>query len=475
MKKTGNEGFSLLTLFNRSLLLKSSASFLGSLTLVSSGLVWTVEGAKATDNVLVIPETSAPAPAPPPTEAPVIIPKSGPVVAPVKSPEVKPVAPLKPRTIKLEPKPSVNKPSNTAAPKIQLSAPKISVPEVKQTSSPIMPQIQPTASGLGTAKNSYIDTNQYHGNPSKPYVAPPAVVLTERSTGCQTVSQNGQLNGGCGVAARKQPTQPTTTVAKTQQRANPPRNLTVARSLTVVKQRPQPVSPSRNLVAASQPQTLRVAQPISSTQVSRPRNTRPQPVSDSQVVSLQPIEMNGVKIALAPVPRYNRSAGLGTQVAPTTHKTDLIFPVAIPAKITSAFGWRVHPISGSTRMHEGTDIGAPMGTPVLAAYAGEVAVADWVGGYGLMVILRHLEGQQESRYAHLSEVYVQPGEQVEQGTVIGRVGSTGFSTGPHLHFEWRHLTEQGWVAVDAGLHLEYALENLIQSMPVAQATPNPEG
>jgi murein DD-endopeptidase MepM/ murein hydrolase activator NlpD len=106
---------------------------------------------------------------------------------------------------------------------------------------------------------------------------------------------------------------------------------------------------------------------------------------------------------------------------------------------------------------------------VLAVAPGEVATADYLGGYGLTVILRHEEGTQESRYAHLSEVFVQPGESVDQGNVIGLVGSTGFSTGPHLHFEWRHQTTDGWVAVDAGAHLEYAMAQLIEALQVAQA------
>ena len=152
--------------------------------------------------------------------------------------------------------------------------------------------------------------------------------------------------------------------------------------------------------------------------------------------------------------------------------TALLFPLSIPARISSAFGWRVHPITGSERMHYGSDLAAAIGTPVLAAYGGEVAIAENLGGYGLTVILRHEEGTQESRYAHLSQIFVNPGEWVEQGALIGLVGSTGLSTGPHLHVEWRHLTQRGWVAVDAGLHLEYALDNLIKSMAIAQANPD---
>ncbi|NJQ98002.1 MAG: M23 family metallopeptidase [Hydrococcus sp. CSU_1_8] len=205
----------------------------------------------------------------------------------------------------------------------------------------------------------------------------------------------------------------------------------------------------------------------------------------SQSVRLQPrrtaigtVVQPPNSIALAPVaPQYHR-ATTNYYYPPTAQQqrnTALIFPLAMPARITSVFGWRVHPVTGNTRMHSGTDLGAPLGTPVLAAYPGEVAVADSLGGYGLTVILRHEQGTQESRYAHLSEIFVKPGDTVEQGAVIGRVGSTGLSTGPHLHFEWRYLTNAGWVAVDAGLHLEYALANMMQAMQMANNNVEPQG
>ncbi len=152
----------------------------------------------------------------------------------------------------------------------------------------------------------------------------------------------------------------------------------------------------------------------------------------------------------------------------------LIFPLAIPAPITSMFGWRTHPISGEQRFHSGTDLGAPIGTPVLAAYAGRVALADFLGGYGLTVLLEHNKGNQQTLYGHMSELFVKPGEWVNQGVVIGRVGDTGLSTGPHLHFEFHQKTSEGWVALDAGSELEYALAQLMKAMGVAQLPPAPE-
>ncbi|MBM0740570.1 peptidoglycan DD-metalloendopeptidase family protein [Phormidium sp. CLA17] len=147
----------------------------------------------------------------------------------------------------------------------------------------------------------------------------------------------------------------------------------------------------------------------------------------------------------------------------------LLFPLSIPAAISSVFGWRMHPISGDARFHSGTDLAAPMGTPVLAAYAGQVVLADLLGGYGLAVALDHNKGTAQTLYAHLSEIFVKSGEVVKQGDVIGRVGSTGNSTGPHLHFEFRQLTTEGWVVLDAGSQLEYALAQLVRSLDFAQA------
>jgi len=136
----------------------------------------------------------------------------------------------------------------------------------------------------------------------------------------------------------------------------------------------------------------------------------------------------------------------------------IVFPLSVAAPITSLFGWRVHPITGDRRFHAGTDLGAPTGTPILAAAKGQVESANW---YGLAVIINHGSAQQ-SLYGHMSDIFVQPGQWVEPGTVIGRVGSTGNSTGPHLHFEIRHLTQNGWVAVDPSIQLQGGVSELAQ-------------
>jgi murein DD-endopeptidase MepM/ murein hydrolase activator NlpD len=104
--------------------------------------------------------------------------------------------------------------------------------------------------------------------------------------------------------------------------------------------------------------------------------------------------------------------------------------------MTSGFGDRVHPIFGDTRFHHGIDLGTPVGTPIRAAASGSVSYADWNGGYGKTIILRH-SGSYETWYAHLEQVKVKVGDRVRSGQIIGLSGSTGYVTGPHLHFEIR--------------------------------------
>jgi LysM repeat protein len=104
--------------------------------------------------------------------------------------------------------------------------------------------------------------------------------------------------------------------------------------------------------------------------------------------------------------------------------------------VTSRFGWRVHPIFGGREFHTGVDIGARLGTPVVAARAGVVHFVGWKTGYGRIIIVEH-DGGLETSYSHLSAALVSPGDHVTQGQVIGRIGNTGWSTGPHLLFEVR--------------------------------------
>lgn len=104
------------------------------------------------------------------------------------------------------------------------------------------------------------------------------------------------------------------------------------------------------------------------------------------------------------------------------------------ARMSSGFGMRFHPILNFSRLHAGVDFAAGTGTPVLASAGGRVVRSGWGGGYGNVVMIDHGRGVM-TRYAHLSKLLARPGQRVEQGEVVGRVGSTGLSTGPHLHYE----------------------------------------
>ena len=118
--------------------------------------------------------------------------------------------------------------------------------------------------------------------------------------------------------------------------------------------------------------------------------------------------------------------GAGRQVA------TFAWPVA--GRITSGFGPRVHPILRFARMHRGIDFGAGYGAPVMAAADGQVTKAGWAGGYGRQVRIAHTGGISTS-YSHMSRLVAAPGSFVRQGQLIGYVGSSGLSTGPHLHYE----------------------------------------
>lgn len=334
------------------------------------------------------------------------------------------------------------------------SAPRLSVPTrsvAKPTTIPRSVQARPnrTQTATNSAANyngAYIDPTEYKIGATKSYQPPSAVVLSERSTGCKAIARQGMSGSICGTPARRR-TQGAIARTRSINTARLPRSQapTWVRSGAVAMGRISPIRVNPINVSASNGRTTRriaVSGQIASANV-QPRS----------------------------VFYYNRTPQPAGQFG--NGNTGLMFPLTIPAPITSLFGWRIHPITGTRRFHSGTDFGASLGTPVLAAVAGKVAIADWLGGYGLAIVLEHEKSTQQTLYGHLSEIFVQPGEWVEQGTVIGRVGSTGNSTGPHLHFETRQLTDQGWVATDPSVQLEDALAQLVESLRTAQSNQKP--
>ena len=122
--------------------------------------------------------------------------------------------------------------------------------------------------------------------------------------------------------------------------------------------------------------------------------------------------------------------------------------------VSSHYGWRIHPISGNREFHTGVDIALPTGTEILAAHDGTVTFAGVQGGFGNLVIIYH--NGIETRYAHCDTILVSVGQWVYAGDVIATVGSTGMSTGPHLHFEvfilGRRLNPVFFAMTDVGGH-----------------------
>ena len=128
------------------------------------------------------------------------------------------------------------------------------------------------------------------------------------------------------------------------------------------------------------------------------------------------------------------TAASGSAATAALNGVDAPAALERPSPLTSAYGWRKDPISGALRFHRGIDLAMPVGDDVPAARAGEVVSAGDMAGYGKTVVVKHSDTT-STRYAHLSEILVRPGDLVVAGQTIARSGATGKATGPHLHFE----------------------------------------
>ena len=120
-----------------------------------------------------------------------------------------------------------------------------------------------------------------------------------------------------------------------------------------------------------------------------------------------------------------------TNIIPTA----LVYPVMAP-RMSSGYGMRIHPIRRFSAQHHGIDLAAPFNTPIRAVSSGRVVFADPYAGYGKYIVVAH-GTRLTSHYGHCNSIKVQPGQVVKAGQIIGYVGSSGLSTGPHLHFEIR--------------------------------------
>ena len=146
-------------------------------------------------------------------------------------------------------------------------------------------------------------------------------------------------------------------------------------------------------------------------------------------------ELNALQVESGAVGEFLRQVQAGQKLAPRKKR---MFRAPVGAPVSSGFGTRVHPILGDVRMHSGLDYAAGTGVPIRAAGNGIVVWAGPRGGYGNTVIIDHRNGH-ATLYAHQSKVSATVGQKVTTGQVVGFVGQTGMSTGPHLHFEVRAL------------------------------------
>ncbi|MEM6400536.1 MAG: M23 family metallopeptidase [Cyanobacteria bacterium P01_D01_bin.116] len=398
-----------------------------------------------------------------------------------------------------------------------------------QKPSTILPRTTTVRKPKKDYKNALIDPTNY----GQKYQAPNSVVITGRKNGCESIVNGQGFSGNCAASRSQRVTSRKTTpkkkttpgwlrasqnasiakvtpsrsvAAKTKKtassRAVSPRQVTKA-VLPSARTNANSYSATKTIkrVASATPNVVKkavksVTPAIGSNTANRTasRSTPKQAFSSNRfipqpsnftpqaTVSQEPIAPSAGMLP-APVMANNfaprpSAVAYDIPLASTLPKiaysgsaynpNGLVFPLSVPSAISSVFGWRQHPLTGNQRFHSGIDIAAASGTPVLAAYSGQVEISDWVSGYGLTVVLNHNSAQQ-TLYGHMSETFVSPGQWVERGTVIGRVGNTGNSTGPHLHFETRQLTPNGWVATNPGAQLQHGLNELLKSIQKAQA------
>lgn len=145
------------------------------------------------------------------------------------------------------------------------------------------------------------------------------------------------------------------------------------------------------------------------------------------------------QLVMNPAPTITSAPAASAMAAPSFAPTKVAIPSRNPldgASLTSSYGMRTHPVLGGRRSHKGVDLAAPTGTPVYASADGVISRADWFSSYGLYISIEH-GGNIQTRYGHLSRLNVAAGQPIKKGDLIGYVGSTGRSTGPHLHYEVR--------------------------------------
>ncbi|CAN5818261.1 M23 family metallopeptidase [soil metagenome] len=209
--------------------------------------------------------------------------------------------------------------------------------------------------------------------------------------------------------------------AAEQRRATEHTRRLTAATVSVIAARTDEARGVRNELASNR-DTLAAARRLKRSALATSRDTREEYLQEVEALAAESASL------AAAIREAQAQAAAGSSGAGTASASGFIWPVN--GAVVSGFGWRWG------RMHEGIDISASSGTPIWAAAAGTVIHAGWLGGYGNLVVVDHGDGL-ATAYAHASAILVGVGQQVSQGETLSLVGSTGNSSGPHLHFEVR--------------------------------------